>query len=75
MNQAEVTCTRCGQPAGAHATLARRVMTARLDGTVCHRCKMTVRRGHQIAEVDGRWLHIECALGRKPPMIGWPSAA
>jgi hypothetical protein len=37
---------------------------------------MTIRRGNRIAQVDGEgWLHVECAAGRKPPMIGWPPAA
>jgi hypothetical protein len=55
--------------------LAQRTMRARWDNTICPKCRMTIRRGHRIGQVDGKWLHIECAAGRKPPMIGWPSAA
>jgi hypothetical protein len=36
---------------------------------------MTIRRGHRIGKVNGKWLHIECAVDRKPPMISWPSTA
>jgi endogenous inhibitor of DNA gyrase (YacG/DUF329 family) len=74
-------CTRCGQPAESHPQtrpqreLAERVMTARWDNTICPRCQMTIRRGDRIGQVDGKWLHVECVTGRKPPMIGWPSAA
>jgi hypothetical protein len=53
---------------------ARRVMKARWDNTICPRCKMTIRRGHRIGQVDGKWLHIECAAGRTP-MTDWPPAA
>ena len=69
------TCTRCGMPASAHPQreLARRVMDARRDNTICPRCKTVIRRGQQIGELGIGWCHIGCITGRKP--IEWPTAA
>ena len=43
--------------------------------SVCHRCRGVVLVGQQIGLVGGQWLHVDCVLGRKPPMIGWHSGA
>ena len=52
--------------------LASRTMKARGE-SICPRCKTLVGVGNLIAQVDGKWLHVNCALGKKPPMIGWSS--
>jgi hypothetical protein len=54
---------------------ASRVKKSRGEFT-CPKCKTPVSVGNSIGLVQGvGWCHVECVLGKRPPMIGWRSGA